>query len=377
MHDHTLYKKLSNQQNRISSHPFPYQITTTMHHHHPWPKLHPSILTELINSVIVGLVVTACTYYVRVASLRVSPGFRRFLAFLPVICLLPVLPSAFSFIHLRTIAAIFLSWLALFRILLLSFGQGPLEPSQPFLVFLFTTTLPVKLRPGHRKTSLITVTEILYLCLKTLILICNIYVYRYHPLFDMYSILSLYTLHLYLGLELAMAVTGIAVSIILNTPVEPQFNDPFLATSLRDFWSRRWNIMLSQTLRQVVYDPVTSRLGPTIGLIASFLVSGLMHEIIFYYLVSSRPTGEVTAFFLLQAMCIIVEHVVKRATTWRLHKFFACPMTISFIMISAFWLIFDPLLRSGADERVLEESMAVLTFLEDVVCAVLSKVGVY
>jgi Membrane bound O-acyl transferase family len=347
-----------------------------MHHHHPCPKLHTTVLTELKYSAIVGFLLTACTCYVRLASFRIPPGFRRFVALLPVISLLPILPAAFSFIHLRTIAAIFLSWLALFKILLLSFGRGPLDPSQPFLVFLFTATLPVKIQLGRRKTSPISITGLMLPSLKILVLICTIYLYRYHPLYDMYTLLSLYTCHLYLGLELAMALTGIAVSIILNMPVEPQFNNPFLSTSLRDFWSRRWNIMLSHTLRQVVYDPITSRAGPTVGLITSFLVSGLMHEIIFYYLASSRPTGEVMAFFLLQGMGIIVEHVVKRTTTWRPHKIFACPMTVGFIMISAFWLVFNPLLRSGADERVLEESMAGITLLEDVVHAMLSKVRV-
>ncbi|KAJ3706231.1 hypothetical protein LUZ61_009936 [Rhynchospora tenuis] len=346
-----------------------------MHHHqYPWPKLPPSVLTELKYSVIVSFVLIAGICYVRLASLHMPPGFRRFIALLPVISLLPILPAAFSFIHLRTIAAIFLSWLALLKLLLLSIGKGPLDPSQSFLPFLFTATLPVKFRQGHRKSSPISISEVLVLSLKTLVLICNIYLYRYHPLYDMYTLLSLYTCHLYLGLELAMTLTGITASIILNMPIEPQFNDPFLATSLRDFWSRRWNIMLSQTLRQLVYDPVAPRLGPAIGLITSFLVSGLMHEVIFYYLASTRPTGEVMSFFLLQGLGIIVEHIVKRATTWRPHKIIACPMTIGFVMISAFWLVFDPLLRTGADERVVAECMGVITFCEDVVHAVLGKI---
>ncbi|KAJ4800696.1 MBOAT (membrane bound O-acyl transferase) family protein [Rhynchospora pubera] len=346
-----------------------------MHHHqYPWPKLPPSILTELKYSIIVSFVLLAGMCYVRFATIHIPPGFRRFIALLPVISLLPVLPAAFSFIHLRTIATFFLSWLALFKLLLLSIGKGPLDPSQSFLVFFFTATLPVKFQLGHRKTSLISISEVPLLSLKTLVLICNIYLYRYHPLYGMYTLLSLYTCHLYLGLELAVTLTGTIASIIINMPIEPQFNNPFLGTSLRDFWSRRWNIMVSQTLRQLVYDPVAPRLGPAIGLIACFLVSGLMHEVIFYYLASTRPTGEVVSFFLLQGLGIIVEHIVKRATTWRPPKIIACPMTIGFVMISAFWLVFDPLLRTGANERVLEECMGVITFLEDVARAVLSKI---
>jgi len=38
------------------------------------------------------------------------------------------------------------------------------------------------------------------------------------------------------------------------------FDRPYLSTSLREVWSRRWNMTASQLLREVVYDPVLAAL---------------------------------------------------------------------------------------------------------------------
>lgn len=60
------------------------------------------------------------------------------------------------------------------------------------------------------------------------------------------------------------------------------FNRPYWATSLSDFW-QRWHISLSTWLRDYVYDPLAigmrywGRLGICIALITTFFVSGLWH----------------------------------------------------------------------------------------------------
>ena len=36
----------------------------------------------------------------------------------------------------------------------------------------------------------------------------------------------------------------------------PQFNQPWLSTSLSDFWGRRWNIVASSCLRFLIYEPI-------------------------------------------------------------------------------------------------------------------------
>ncbi|KAI4976114.1 hypothetical protein ZWY2020_049721 [Hordeum vulgare] len=81
--------------------------------------------------------------------------------------------------------------------------------------------------------------------------------------------------------------------------MELQVDRPYLASSLRDFWGRRWNLMVPAILRPSVHGPVRARFGDAAGVMASFLVSGIMHEVMFYYIMWQPPSGDVTAFFVL------------------------------------------------------------------------------
>lgn len=38
--------------------------------------------------------------------------------------------------------------------------------------------------------------------------------------------------------------------------IAPQFDKPFLADSLANFWGRRWNLPVGMCLRQTIYDPI-------------------------------------------------------------------------------------------------------------------------
>jgi hypothetical protein len=60
--------------------------------------------------------------------------------------------------------------------------------------------------------------------------------------------------------------------------VEKLWHCPIAATSLVDFWGRRWNRIFSGMLREVLFLPLARRLGPSLALFAVFLYSGLLHE---------------------------------------------------------------------------------------------------
>lgn len=44
---------------------------------------------------------------------------------------------------------------------------------------------------------------------------------------------------------------------LIGLPISPHFDAPYLAPSLASFWSRRWNLTASNTLRFLVYDIIT------------------------------------------------------------------------------------------------------------------------
>ncbi|HEV7920983.1 MAG TPA: MBOAT family protein [Thermoanaerobaculia bacterium] len=82
--------------------------------------------------------------------------------------------------------------------------------------------------------------------------------------------------------------------------------DPLRATSLSDFWSGRWNAGFSEMTALLIYRPMRRRLGETPALLASFLASGLLHE-----LAISVPAGAgyglPTLYFLLHGALTAAE----------------------------------------------------------------------
>lgn len=124
--------------------------------------------------------------------------------------------------------------------------------------------------------------------------------------------------------------------------------------------------MVTYILRHTIYIPFKilmskTRLGPQwaslLGIIATFFVSGLMHELIFYNVTRVTPTWEVTCFFVLHGVCVVVELGVKKLLghKWRVHWAISGPITVAFVVSTAAWLFFPPLLRHGAHQRCIEE----------------------
>ncbi len=123
--------------------------------------------------------------------------------------------------------------------------------------------------------------------------------------------------------------------------VTPIMNHPATATSLADFWGRRWNVAFHDLAHPLVFRPVAGRWGQGTALWASFLVSGLAHE-----LVISVPAGAgfglPTAYFLLQALGIVIERRLfsrRPASTHRMGRWF---FTHAFTALPALFLFHPP-----------------------------------
>jgi D-alanyl-lipoteichoic acid acyltransferase DltB (MBOAT superfamily) len=77
--------------------------------------------------------------------------------------------------------------------------------------------------------------------------------YRYKERMNGYVLLTLYSVHVYLALELVLAAVSHA---LVGLELEPRFDRPYLSALLRDFWGRRWNLSVLALLRQCVFHPV-------------------------------------------------------------------------------------------------------------------------
>ena len=67
----------------------------------------------------------------------------------------------------------------------------------------------------------------------------------------------------------------------------PIMNSPLLATSLADFWGRRWNLAFRDLASAHVFRPLAGRVGPAGATMAAFLVSGVVHDVV----ISLPPRG--------------------------------------------------------------------------------------
>lgn len=92
---------------------------------------------------------------------------------------------------------------------------------------------------------------------------------------------------------------------------------PLLSTSIREFWSRRWNRPVNGWLAEFVFTPVTARTGFTEGLLATFAASGILHAWVFVAAVGWIAAMLAGLFFLFQGIFVLLETAIgmRRAST--------------------------------------------------------------
>ncbi|MEH6604220.1 MAG: MBOAT family O-acyltransferase [Pseudomonadales bacterium] len=100
----------------------------------------------------------------------------------------------------------------------------------------------------------------------------------YHYLDSVY-----YGTHLYFKFA-GYSDVAIGFALLIGFRVVENFNFPFLATNIGDFW-KRWHISLASWCRDYVYLPVFSvTRTPALAAVASMLVLGVWHELSLRYL---------------------------------------------------------------------------------------------
>jgi hypothetical protein len=86
----------------------------------------------------------------------------------------------------------------------------------------------------------------------------------------------------------------------------PIMQAPLSASSLSDFWGRRWNLGFRQLTYRMVFQPAKVRFGTTPALLLSFLASGLIHELVIS-LPAREGYGLPTLYFGLQGLGVLFE----------------------------------------------------------------------
>ncbi|KAL6975238.1 hypothetical protein U1Q18_024033 [Sarracenia purpurea var. burkii] len=332
---------------------------------------------EIKNLINVWILIALSLCYSYFLSSKIPKGKFRLLSLLPIFSLFAVLPLGLTYAFPTALTAFFITWLANFKLLLFSFDLGPLSPPTMSLpLFIATACLPIRTKqPHHHNHSQPppsqekppkTKKSSLNLAAETAVLSFLMGAVHHHrDVLHPKIVLTLYCLLVFLMVEVILSLANAAAGALMAVELEPPSDEPYLATSLQDFWGKRWNLLVSNTLRHTVYKPVRSVSAAHIGrrwaaltaVMASFVVSGLMHELLFYYVTRVSPTWEMTGFFVLHGVCVVAEMGVKRAVSgrWRLPWVVSWPLTVGFVVATSFWLFFPPLTRSGADVKVIGE----------------------
>src|SRR5262249_59795281 len=100
------------------------------------------------------------------------------------------------------------------------------------------------------------------------------------------------------GLAGAWRSRGIACDALFRAPLRSQ--------SLSEFWGRRWNLAFSEMTAIAVYRPLSPRTGRAPALLASFALSGLLHEMAISLPVHAG-VGLPFLYFALQGTLVLLE----------------------------------------------------------------------
>ncbi|MCL7025438.1 hypothetical protein MKW94_021494 [Papaver nudicaule] len=255
----------------------------------------------------VCITIFASLTYCYAISRNIPKGFPRLLSVLPIIYIFTLIPFQLSSsFHLVMGAGFFICPLACLKLVLFSFDKGPLISSQmTYLRFLAIACLPIKL---------------------------------------------------------TLAIHAVLARLVFHIDADPPFGNHFLlSTSFQDFWGKRWNLMVSDILRQTVYKPVrhvfSRSWGMYVAILATFTVSGLLHELLLFYAGRQQPRWDLLGFFILHGTCLAVEVRVKRSLNgkWQLNRLFSTALMNGFLICSCFWLFLPCFERLNVRVMVIED----------------------
>jgi hypothetical protein len=89
----------------------------------------------------------------------------------------------------------------------------------------------------------------------------------------------------------------------------PLMRGPIRSASLAEFWGRRWNTAFRDLTHRFVFLPLSARLGPRAAVLAGFVVSGVVHDVVISWPAGGGYGGP-TVYFMAQAVGLLGERTV-------------------------------------------------------------------
>jgi hypothetical protein len=180
-------------------------------------------------------------------------------------------------------------------------------------------------------------------------------------LFYYISAVMLYSM-IYLGHQLYSHV----ISFVFDCPSVLVVANPFVSTSLQDFWANRWNVTTQYSIKRLSYDVLYPRLDfcsknvrRVISILATFVFSGLMHEWQVYAVLGASRWEQFT-FFVLHGVLVLLEMIVCKfvynMTNYHIFKDSSPGLLMIYsqtVFLATAPLFFSSVILSGAFSNIL------------------------
>lgn len=328
--------------------------------------------SEIFRFIHAWMIVYACLAYTYVAGKIAPPGKVRSLLIMPVVALflLLPLPLRLTSVPLGGLTGLFISWVGSFKLALFALGKGPLAtdiPNITFSQFLAVGSLPIIISKKSSVMEYLSTSTMDRIFVFKAVSFALVYkMFRFESQLHPIVTFLMYGYQIYLTLEfIAFGIRAVAEP-LLGLDLDLPFIEPIISTSVQNFWGRRWNLAVGGILRTSVYDPLKTVMSPYVGrrhaqrlgVLATFGTSALMHEIIFYYLSRKQPTWDMTWFFLLHGIVVVVETDMKRLVgkKWQLPWMVSVLLTLSFMSSSSLIVIYPKIQQcNGRNVHAAEE----------------------
>ena len=138
-----------------------------------------------------------------------------------------------------------------------------------------------------------------------------------------------YTFQLYFDFS-GYCDMAIGASLLFNIWLPINFNSPYKALDIQDFW-RRWHMTLSRYLRDYLYIPLGGNRCSTVrvyfNLMITFILGGLWHGASWMFIIWGALHG-----------IALVIHRIWHGLSWQMPKWLAWLLTFNFINIT--WIFF-------------------------------------
>ena len=163
--------------------------------------------------------------------------------------------------------------------------------------------------------------------------------YQQHSGSELLTASVLYSIQLYTDFA-GYSLLAIGSAAMLGIRLQQNFHNPYLATSITDFW-HRWHISLSQWLCDYIYIPLggsrCSKGRTYLNILITFLVSGIWHGANWTFLAWGALHG---AFQAVEKALGISRKTSQLQGRWKRRSIRLIQILITFGLINLFWIFF-------------------------------------